>query len=95
MIVVDASLAAALVLPDEAEVPTPIQERLFAGPIVVPQHWPVEVANALVMANRRKRFGAAGPATVIAQLAKLKARPDPETADMAWTRQCAWPTRIS
>lgn len=85
MVVVDASVAAALVLPDEVEVPSPIQERLFAGPVIVPQHWPLEMANALVMANRRKRFGVAGPAAAIAQLHKLNAQLDPATADMALT----------
>ena len=85
MVVVDASVAAALVPPDETDVPARVQERLFAGPVVVPQHWSLEMANALVMANRRKRFGAAGPADAIAQLPKLNARGDTATADVAWT----------
>ena len=85
MVVVDASLAAALVLPDEADVPARIQERLFAGPVTVPQHRSLEMANVMVMANRRKRFGTGGPAEAIAQLAKLNAQHDPATADVAWT----------
>ena len=85
MLEADAAVAAALVLPDEADVPAHIQERLFAGSVTVPQHWPLEIANAMVMANRRKRFGAGGPAEAIAQLTKLNARSDPATADVAWT----------
>lgn len=58
-IVVDASIAAALLIPDEwtARVPEVAQE-LIDSPLHAPLHWPIELASVMVTAERRKRVTA-------------------------------------
>jgi predicted nucleic acid-binding protein len=56
--VLDSSVALAWVLPDEqSEAADLIAERLEHDFAVVPAVWPLEVLNALLMANRRARIG--------------------------------------
>lgn len=56
MIVIDASMAAAMVLADEADPPIPLQERIYAGPVIAPAHWIAEIGNTLLFAERRRRI---------------------------------------
>ncbi len=56
MIVVDASLMVAWLLQeDDARIVPEIYESLPELDIIVPPHWPVEVANALLTNVRRRR----------------------------------------
>ena len=45
--ILDASAAAPLLLPDEGEPSPELSQRVIAGPLVVPQHWSLEVAGLL------------------------------------------------
>lgn len=85
-IVIDASLALAWVLPDEKGARG---QRLFdrlAGKIMrAPCHWPLEVANALLAAERRGRIDAEFRTLAIRDLTELNIRLDGSTAQAAWT----------
>jgi predicted nucleic acid-binding protein len=71
-LVIDASFAIALVLPDEARPSASMVALLEKGGAVVPTLWPIEVGNTLVMAERRRRI----PAAVLDRIAdKLTALP--------------------
>ncbi len=70
--VLDASLTLAWALPDEAsEYSDLVLRHLAAGKAWVPDLWPHEIANALVMAQRRRRITAAQRALFIEELLKL------------------------
>lgn len=57
MIVVDASLMVAWLLQeDDIRIAPDIYESLPELDIIVPPHWPVEVANALLTSVRRRRL---------------------------------------
>lgn len=58
-VVLDASAALALVLPDEGELPASWSDVLAEGEIDVPSVWHYEVANALAVGTRRGRLTAA------------------------------------
>ena len=71
-LVLDASLTLAWALPDEASNYTDAILRLVAtGKAWVPDLWPHEIANGLVMAQRRSRITAAQRALFIEELLKL------------------------
>ena len=71
-VVLDASLTLAWALPDEASNYTDAILRLVAaGKAWVPDLWPYEIANGLVMAQRRSRITAAQRALFIEELLKL------------------------
>ena len=53
-------------------------------PTVVPSHWPLEVANGLLMAERRKRITRADAAEAIDVLGQLPIDTDAETGRRAW-----------
>ena len=55
--VVDSSVALAWVLPDEhGSMADVLADSLEGAPACAPSFWPLEVGNALVMAQRRKRL---------------------------------------
>lgn len=58
-VVLDASAALALVLPDEGEAPDRWADILTSAAIDVPDLWHYEVANALIVGVRRERLTAA------------------------------------
>ena len=63
-LVIDSSIALGFVLKDEQE-PRALRARELIQqgvPTFVPSHWCVEVANGLMMAERRKRATQARPA---------------------------------
>lgn len=58
-VIVDASITAALILADEASDRDPqVRDALLAGELVVPAHWPVEIASLLLKHQRRGRITA-------------------------------------
>jgi predicted nucleic acid-binding protein len=70
--VLDASVALAMVLPDEAH---PVAERALdliqAAGATVPAIWWFELRNALIMAERRKRISVVMTRKVVSALAML------------------------
>lgn len=85
MIVVDASITAAFVLPDEPSPPAHIAEQLLSGGILVPQHWHFEVANALNVAERRKRIDRETRDWAFARLVDWVVDVDTDGFRSAWT----------
>ena len=84
-IVLDGSLALSWVLPDEqAAQSSVVRASMAAGCLtLVPAHWALEVANALCMAERRKRISQADTAAALAALQRLSIKTDPETGARA------------
>lgn len=70
--VLDASLTLAWALPDEAsDYSNSILKQVVSGKAWVPDLWPHEIANGLVMAQRRKRLSAAQSALFVEELFRL------------------------
>lgn len=70
--VLDASITLAWALPDEASnYSDSILKQVASGKAWAPDLWPHEVANGLVMAQRRKRLTAAQRALFIEELLRL------------------------
>ncbi len=84
--VLDASVALAWMLPDEANAAE--ARRLIGvvveGGAVVPGHWRLEVGNGLLTAERRGRVPEETVAALLGRLAALPIAVDPETAARAW-----------
>lgn len=84
-LVLDASVAIAWCFHDEH---TPALLALFREVVEAgaeaPQHWPLEVANTLLMAQRRKRTDAEARDRYLAMLRDLPVTLDPATAGQAW-----------
>lgn len=71
-IVLDASLTLAWALPDEATAYTDaILRKIAAGKAWVPSIWPHEIANGLLMAQKRGRYTAAQRVAFVEDLLKL------------------------
>ena len=83
--VLDASVTLAGILPDEL-VPAAIALLASAskGGAVVPSFWAVEVANGLLVAERRTRIKTPFRLATLADLSQLTVERDAETADHAW-----------
>jgi len=85
--VIDASLALAWCFKDElTEAATRLLEELQSGAAAVPLLWPIEVANVLAIAERRKRITLAQRAQLIALLETLEIDVDGKTSALAFTR---------
>jgi predicted nucleic acid-binding protein len=83
--VLDTSLTLAWILPDEgSEQIDSLFEQLLSEGAVVPGHWKLEVANTLLMAERRGRIDANFRIAAIADLEVLPIVLDEETATHAW-----------
>lgn len=82
-VVVDASVAAAWFLPDEA---TPFTEAALlasaTSEVWVPALWLLEIGNLFVSAQRRKRITAAQRQSLVQAAAALRLRVDREPVDM-------------
>jgi predicted nucleic acid-binding protein len=84
-LVLDSSIALSWCLPDEAAPNAGEVERTMATHgAVVPAHWPLEVANALLVAMRRARIDAGFRDAALRDLAALPIALDPETSSRAW-----------
>lgn len=84
--VLDSSMAVAWSFEDETdEYADRIHGRLSTMRAVVPQLWPLEVANALLVGERRKRSTEADTSKWTAMLAGLPIRVDDQTNAHAWT----------
>ncbi|HKT46657.1 MAG TPA: type II toxin-antitoxin system VapC family toxin [Candidatus Acidoferrales bacterium] len=71
--VADASVALAWCFEDETNsLADALLDRLRRGDrIVVPAHWPTEISNGLLVAQRRKRIRTGQAATLFSELARL------------------------
>jgi predicted nucleic acid-binding protein len=82
-VVVDASVAAAWLLPDDA---TPYTEAALAatsrGAIWVPALWLLEIGNLLLSAHRRRRISDAKRRELVAAASDLRLRVDREPVSM-------------
>jgi predicted nucleic acid-binding protein len=81
--VLDSSIALSWCLPDEDGTDQMQQEIAVSGGIA-PTHWPLEVANALLMAERRQRITADFRNAALRDLAALPIILDAETSARAW-----------
>jgi predicted nucleic acid-binding protein len=83
--VLDGSVALAWFFADEAN---PYADKVLASfpstEAVVPAIWPLEVANAVVMGERRKRSTVAQASKWLAILGSLPVNIDGETVSRAW-----------
>jgi predicted nucleic acid-binding protein len=85
--VLDASIALAWCFEDEATATTRrVLERLTVEAASVPAIWPIEVANVLALAERRRRITPAETAEFIARLESLAILVDEATVSRAFTR---------
>jgi predicted nucleic acid-binding protein len=84
-LVLDGSMALSWFLPDEkADESDEVRKLIEGGATVqVPSIWPLEVANALLVAERRKRISQADSTAALAALAKLPIELDAETGQRA------------
>ncbi|MBV9990503.1 MAG: type II toxin-antitoxin system VapC family toxin [Alphaproteobacteria bacterium] len=86
-LVIDASFALALLLPDEVKPSASMLALLEKDGAVVPAIWPIEVGNTLVMAERRKRIAASALDRIADRLDALPIGVDERPVSEAW-RAC-------
>ncbi len=85
-LVLDNSMAIAWSFEDESDAYADgVLDRLASMSAVVPASWPLEVANALLMGERRKRSTEAETIKWTGILASLPIVVDDETSSRAWT----------
>ena len=83
--VLDCSLTVAWFFEDEAnDYALAVEDSLMGASAIVPAHWPLEVANAIVMGQRRTRTTEAKATTFLVLLKSLPISLDDETAMRAW-----------
>jgi predicted nucleic acid-binding protein len=84
-LVIDGSVAVSWFLNDEhSPYAQEVRGRIPDAELVcVPNHWMLEVVNALLVAERRKRIAAAAVSHAAAILRQMPIRSDPETHDQA------------
>ncbi|MBM3533366.1 MAG: type II toxin-antitoxin system VapC family toxin [Alphaproteobacteria bacterium] len=84
-LVLDASAVMAGFLPDERGIAdTDLLRDVATGAAIVPAHWPLEIAQALLAAQRRKRISVESRTAILRDLTLLPVAIDPETPDHAW-----------
>jgi predicted nucleic acid-binding protein len=85
-LVLDASVALAAVLPDEADasVASAIMARVTDEAAVVPALWHIEVGNALLVQERRGRLMPGVAKRIIQHLRRMPITTDAETPLHAW-----------
>jgi predicted nucleic acid-binding protein len=82
-IVVDSSIALSWCLPDEDTIDQ-IQQEVAERGAIAPLHWPLEIVNALLVAERRQRITAAFRNAALQDLGALPIILDDETSARAW-----------
>lgn len=80
--VLDASATLGLVLTDEFESEA-LENAIRTRPIIVPAIWPLEVVNALLMAERRKRLTGLQLREMLKQIQNLPVRVEPASLSLA------------
>jgi len=82
-LVLDSSIALSWCLPNEGGMDQ-VQQEVAGSGAIAPAHWPLEVANALLMAERRQRINADFRNAALRDLAALPISLDTETSARAW-----------
>jgi predicted nucleic acid-binding protein len=82
-LVLDSSIALSWCLPGESGTDA-VQREVAGSGAIAPAHWRLEVANALLMAERRQRINAAFRDATLRDLAALPITFDAETPARAW-----------
>ena len=83
--VLDCSVAMAWCFADEADaVADAVLDRLSEDVALAPSIWPLEVANVLLVAERRGRINSAGAARFLDLLSALPITIDETTRERAW-----------
>lgn len=83
--VLDCSLCMAWVFPDEATGATNrLLDALTDGRAFVPALWPMEVANVLLVATRRRRIAETDWSRILRSLDALPIRIDPVSTSRIW-----------
>ena len=85
-LVIDASIVLAWYFADETTPLPSFLERLVDEPITVPAHFESEIANGVVIGERRRRSAPAQAAELIAMLDHLDPEKDPEGVGEALQR---------
>ncbi len=82
---IDASVAVAWLIPEE-DTPAAIEirRRVAEEGAITPQHWRLEVCNALLMSARRKRYDLQRLDLDLSALALLPVGSDEETWERTW-----------
>jgi len=89
-LVLDASIAMAWCFPDEDHpYPRGVLRMLRQADAVVPAIWPLEIANALAVAERRNRLKPAESARFLLLVRGLGVVVDPQTASLAFSETLA------
>ncbi len=84
-LVIDASIVVAGIMPDEDSAPARAAlDRIGEAGAIAPVIWRLEVANALLAAERRKRIDPLRRNEALALVAALPIEADLETWDRAW-----------
>jgi len=82
--VLDASVTMTWCFPDEhSDYASGVLNRLMTQPARVPNLWPIEVANAVLVGERRKRLSASGAARFLELLRALPIEFDGRTGERA------------
>ena len=85
-LILDASMALSWYFADEqTDAADTILDRVAEQGAVVPSLWRLEVANALQVSVRRKRFDVAFRNRALLQLSQLNIAVDPDTDTNAWS----------
>ncbi len=92
--VVDASIALSAVLPDEMNRrANKAWELVVTQGALVPSHWALEVANGLLVAQRRRRITDIDRRETISDLMSISVVIDGRTIEMAWSDASALAVR--
>ncbi len=84
-LVVDSSITVAWCFTDEMTSATnEIQDRLAVEPALVPEHWCLEVANALLVSERRKRIVMTDVSQFLAALGHLLIQVDDQLSSRSF-----------
>jgi predicted nucleic acid-binding protein len=83
-LVLDASVALAFVASDEADPLQTTVDLLEAKGAIVPASWRLEIANSLLLAQRRGRIDAAFRRQALSELGDMPISIDGETNQHAW-----------
>lgn len=84
-LVLDCSMTLAWVLEDERpDLVANVLDRVVEEGALAPTLWPLEVGNALLVAERRGRLSASHRAQALRDLAELPITLDDETTSRAW-----------
>ena len=83
--VLDSSAALAWVLPNENSAANDaLLDQITGGGAVAPGLWPLEIANVLLVAERRGRITLMERQQALSTLGELPIQVDPQTAGRAW-----------